>query len=48
MQVTFGSPVYLADAVGFEVLITVDAALTTAFAVQQIELLASETLVDGS
>lgn len=48
MQVTFGSPVYLADAVGFEILITVDAALTTAFAVQQIELLASETLVDGS
>ena len=48
MQVTFGSPVYLADAIGFEILVTVDAALTTAFSVSQVELLTSETLIDAT
>ena len=48
MQVTFGSPVYLADCIGFEVLVTVDAALTTAFSVSQVELLTAETLVDAT
>jgi hypothetical protein len=46
MQVAFGSPVYLADAVGFEILITIDAALTTVFKVHQIELLTTDILVD--
>jgi hypothetical protein len=46
MSVAFGSPVYLADAVGFEILVTVDAALTTVFKVWQIELLTTDILVD--
>lgn len=47
LTATFGTPVYLSEA-EVEVLVTVDAALTSDLAINKIELLGSETLVDAA
>lgn len=47
MTVTFGTPVYLSEA-EVELLVTVDAALTSALTISKVELLGAETIVDAA